>query len=344
MQSIHNELLLRKDYLGGEKIDTIYFGGGTPSVLSIEELQDIIEILYKHYQINSNAEITLEANPDDLDLQYLRRLKHSGFNRLSIGIQSFNDDDLKLMNRRHSAKQAEASIENSFDSGFNNITVDLIYGLPNQDVAAWEKNLEKVFSYNIKHLSAYNLTIEPQTAFNTFVKRKTIQIPDDEICIKQFQLLREYTKEYSLVHYEISNFGKGGYFSKHNLAYWQGKKYLGIGPSAHSYNGESRSWNVANNLKYIEALQCDHLRITEEKLSLTDKYNEYVMTSLRTMWGINKNKINKDFGDKYADYLQHNVYKYLQTSDILEINNFLILSEKGKLLADKIASELFYTE
>lgn len=344
LQSIHKELLIRKDFFGKSIIDTIYFGGGTPSVLTIHELQDIMEIIYKQYKVSYNAEITLETNPDDLFPKYLRGLKDSGFNRLSIGIQSFRNEDLLLMNRRHNAKDAEYSVLNANNAGFENITIDLMYGLPNMNMIDWEKNLEKAFDLNIKHLSAYNLTIEKQTAFNTFVKRKQIVIPNDDECIKQFILLQEYAKEHSFMHYEISNFGLGNYFSKHNLGYWQQKKYLGIGPSAHSYDGNKRYWNIANNLKYIEALNHGMLRLSEEVLGNEDKYNEYVMTSLRTMWGISYKYVSDNFGDEFLDFIQSSVYKYLKSNDIIEINNFILLTESGKLLADKIASDLFYTD
>lgn len=343
LNCIEKELVSRSYILGHDLVETIYFGGGTPSLLTPEELEKILKVIYSVFNISESVEITLESNPDDLDLDYLRDIKKLGINRLSIGIQSFKDEDLVLMNRRHSSEQSLLSLENSLKAGFNNITADLIYALPNQSLKDWEYNLTTLLQFDITHISAYNLTIEKGTAFNNFVSKEKVILPQESVAIDQFMLLLDKTRQYGFEHYEISNFAKDGMYSRHNLSYWKQKKYLGVGPSAHSFDYNFRYWNISNNLKYIEAVNSNSEYNTCEELSLIDKYNEYILTSLRTMWGIDTTYITDKFGCFFLSNCYSTVYKYIKTNDIIQSGNFIILTEKGKLLADKITSDLFLT-
>ena len=285
INALIKELQLRKDELKNQKVETIYFGGGTPSLLTNTELQLIIDEVYNSYEVSKNPEITLEANPDDLSNKRINQLANTPINRLSIGIQSFFEHDLKLMNRAHNVNEAKACLEEA-TKHFNNISIDLIYGIPGLTNQLWIENIETALSFNIPHISSYALTVEPKTALESFIKKGIIDNVDDDIAQEQFHILVEKLQTHNFIHYELSNFGKEGFFSRNNSAYWQGKTYLGIGPSAHSFNGEKRGWNVRNNSKYINALQHNQLPIEEEILSVTDKYNEYVMTGLRTIWGV----------------------------------------------------------
>ncbi|WP_223551858.1 radical SAM family heme chaperone HemW [Aestuariivivens sp. NBU2969] len=342
------ELELRKAELQ-EPVETIYFGGGTPSLLTIEELRFLIDEVYKNYTVSVNPEITLEANPDDLTKQRLSGLASTQINRLSIGIQSFFEDDLKNMNRAHNAEEAKQCLEEAAKY-FNNITIDLIYGIPNMDLEKWNKNLEQAFSFGINHISSYALTVEPKTALDSFIKKGTYLPLDENLALLHFNHLVERTTQEGFVHYEISNFGKPNYFSKHNTSYWQGKLYLGIGPSAHSFNGLERSWNVSNNTKYIQAIQKGALPCTVEKLTKVDHFNEYVMTGLRTIWGISLEKIETHFGTDYLQHLKISAKKYLddgllfismEHGDKKSYKYTLKTTLKGKFLVDGIASELF---
>lgn len=339
IQAIIKELELRKDEIY-EIVETIYFGGGTPSILSVNELKLIINTIYKNYKVSNNPEITLEANPDDLTNQRINELAKTSINRLSIGVQSFFDDDLQSMNRAHSSKEAKECLKEA-TKYFDNITIDLIYGDPNMSLEKWNENLQTAFSFGVNHISSYALTVEPKTALDSFIKKGTYPPIDEALALQHFNHLIEKTEKQGFVQYEISNFGKPDYFSKHNTSYWQGKLYLGIGPSAHSFNGHSRSWNISNNTNYIKALQKSELPSTRENLSQDDLYNEYVMTSLRTIWGISIETIEKKFGSSYLDYILKNVQPHINNNLVDYVNNSIQLTKKGKFLADGIASSLF---
>ena len=340
INSLIKELELRKTYLKSE-IKTIYFGGGTPSILNKENLEKLFDKIRNTFKISKNAEISFECNPDDLNKAKLILLKNLGVNRLSIGIQSFNDEDLKLMNRSHNSDEAIDSVKLAQEVGFDNLSIDLIYSLPSQSVENWQKNLEIAFSLNIQHISSYSLTIEKNTQLSHLIETKKIIELDEKTSSEHFNLLLKESKKNEFIQYEISNFGKEGYFSKHNSSYWENKNYLGIGPSAHSYNGESRSWNISNNKNYIEMISENKLPSETEILSKNQKYNEYIFTSLRTMWGVDLKRVQEKFDEKIYNYLLLQVVKWKETSDILHTKNTLKLTEKGKLLADLIASDLF---
>ncbi|RDY57869.1 radical SAM family heme chaperone HemW [Flagellimonas nanhaiensis] len=340
VNALQREIELRKSELQKEKIETIYFGGGTPSILSAEEIEGLIASVYQNYDVIDNPEITLEANPDDLSKEAITQLSKSPINRLSIGIQSFFDEDLKLMNRAHNAQEAENCIRLAQEH-FENITIDLIYGIPGMSNKRWETNIEKALGFQLPHISSYALTIESKTALKKFIEKGIIQDVDERQAQEQFYILADKLEKEGFVNYEISNFGKPGFFSKNNSSYWQGKKYLGIGPSAHSFDGEQRSWNVRNNTKYIKALEKDELPNEVETLSKMDRYNEYVMTGLRTIWGVSLEKIKTDFGDNYLEYLNQQSKKYLDTNLLVAEDGKLLATKKGKFLADGIASDLF---
>jgi len=347
VKALARELILRKGELQNQTIETIYFGGGTPSLLTIDELRLLIDSIYLNYSVSDNPEITLEANPDDLSKQKLNDLTTSRINRLSIGIQSFFEDDLQSMNRAHSSQEAKQCLEEA-TKHFSNITIDLIYGIPNMSIEKWNKNLQTAFSFGVNHISSYALTVEPKTALASFIKKGTYPPIDDDLALQHFDLLMAETEQQGFVHYEISNFGKKGYFSKHNTSYWQGKSYLGIGPSAHSFNGKQRSWNVSNNTIYIKSIQDNTLPSKVETLSKQDRYNEYVMTGLRTIWGVSLNKIGTDFGIYYKEHLIASAKKFIK-QELLIIEDckteqdisILKPTKKGKFLIDGIASDLF---
>lgn len=321
-------------------VETIYFGGGTPSRLQIADLRLQIDSIYKNYKVSENPEITLEANPDDLSEEYLVELKKIGINRLSIGIQSFFEEDLKMMNRAHNSEEAKKSLELATQY-FDNISIDLIYGIPNMSNEKWLQNIETALSFNIPHISSYALTVEPKTALHSFIQKGIIPQPDDEVAQEHFQILVDKLSEKGFIHYELSNFGKSTYFSKNNSSYWLGKKYIGIGPSAHSYDGEKRSWNVSNNSLYLKSIQENKLPSESEILSKTDRYNEYVMTGLRTIWGISLDRIESEFGKTYLDYLNQQAAKYIEDHLLFVDENVLRTTKKGKFLSDGIASDLF---
>ena len=341
LNCIRLELELRQDYLKDKKVDTIYFGGGTPSVLEKNEIISILQKIYDTYNIAENSEITLECNPDDLSKNKLIALKEIGINRLSIGVQSFNNKELKWMNRSHNADQSERCIKMAQQVGFDNITIDLIYGLPNQTLADWKQNLENMFAYDIQHFSAYALTIENKTILKHLVNTNKIKPLKDELIVNQFKLLVDAADEHGFIHYEISNFGKKGFFSKHNTAYWQSKHYLGIGPSAHSYNGKSRSWNVSSNKQYIQKIKKGEDYFETEKLTKNQQFNEYIFTALRTIWGVNSETIKKRFGEQMQTHFLKEVKKWETKKDIKKIENTYTLTISGKFLADAIASDLF---
>jgi len=340
LKCLVKELELRKNELKDEFINTIYFGGGTPSLLSKTEIEILISSIYKFYNVVANPEITLEANPDDLSKQKIKNLANSTINRLSIGIQSFFDRDLKFMNRAHSSNEAKMCLENALHY-FANISIDLIYGIPELTNSEWEENIDIALSYKIPHLSCYALTVEPKTTLKKFIKEGIVKNVDDNVAKIQFEILDERLKKEGFINYELSNFGKPNYFSKNNSAYWQGKSYLGIGPSAHSYNGDQRSWNVSNNIKYIKSLEQDILPLEKEILSKTDKFNEYIMTGLRTIWGISISRIESDFGVAYKKHLLEQADTYIQQHLLYIDDSKLFTSKKGKFLSDGIASHLF---
>jgi oxygen-independent coproporphyrinogen-3 oxidase len=339
--AIAKELKIRKTEFQNEEVETIYFGGGTPSVLTTEEIEFLITEVYKNYNVVKNPEITLEANPDDLSSERIIELSKSRINRLSIGIQSFFEEDLKMMNRAHNTEEAIKCLEEA-TKHFDNISLDLIYGVPGMSNEKWKQNIEKALSFGIPHISSYALTVEPKTALNKLIQTGKIAKPNDETAQEHFAILVETLEANDFVHYELSNFGKANYFSKNNSAYWLGKKYLGIGPSAHSYDGVSRSWNVSNNTLYIKSIQEDKLPNEIEVLSISDCYNEYIMTGLRTIWGVSLGRIETEFGKEYLDYLLKQAQKFLN-DDLLSIdNNILKPTSKGKFLTDGIASDLFF--
>ncbi len=340
VSAICKELVLRKSEFENEVVGTIYFGGGTPSVLKVSEINHIIQTVYDHYQFSDAPEITLEANPDDLSKEKIKQLATTPINRLSIGVQSFFESDLKLMNRAHNAVEAEQCIQESLKY-FNNISIDLIYGIPNMSNERWQENIDKALTFNIPHISSYALTVEPKTALANFIKKGVIDPMDDALAESHYTILVQQLEANGYINYELSNFGKQDYFSKNNTAYWQGKMYLGIGPSAHSYDGIRRGWNINNNSKYIKAIETNVLPMEEEKLSTTDRYNEYVMTGLRTIWGVSLNKINTEFGERYYGYLLTHAQKYLEENLMVLEEDTLFITKKGKFLADGIAGNLF---
>ncbi|WP_405209363.1 radical SAM family heme chaperone HemW [Aquimarina sp. LLG6339-5] len=336
-----NEIKLRRSEIDDHQvIETIYFGGGTPSILSVSALKFIVDTIYENYLVSDTVEITIEANPDDLTEAYIKSLASTEVNRLSIGIQSFFDEDLKLMNRAHNDNEARTclSIASKY---FDNISIDLIYGIPGMSSERWQENLKIALETNVPHISSYALTVEPNTALSSFIEKGVIAPVEDELAQQHFEILVDTMEKEGFEYYEFSNFGKPGYFSKNNTAYWQGKHYLGIGPSAHSYNGKERSWNIKNNIKYIKALQENKLPKEIEELTTTDRYNEYVMTGLRTIWGVSIKKVEVDFGLTYKEYLLKQAQKHLDEHLLFLDGDVLIVTKKGKFLSDGIASDLF---
>lgn len=340
IDALIKELALRKDELNGHQIETIYFGGGTPSILSVNEINRILEAIDSHFLVASNAEVTLEANPDDLTDDKILELAESRINRLSIGVQSFFDQDLKLMNRAHNALEAHRSIDMSL-SKFKNVSVDLIYGIQNASDEQWLKNIEILLEYQVPHISSYALTVEAKTALATFINKGILEDVDDAQAERQFQLLCKRLENEGFIHYELSNFGKPNFFSKNNSAYWQGKPYLGIGPSAHSFLGSTRSWNINNNSKYIEAIYSGELPIERENLSKIDRYNETIMTGLRTMWGVSLNRIEEEFGKEFKEDLINQSTDFINEHLLYIDDDKLLATQKGKFLTDGIASTLF---
>jgi oxygen-independent coproporphyrinogen-3 oxidase len=338
--ALAKEIALRKNEAENKAIETIYFGGGTPSILSTEDIKFLIDEVYRNYKVVENPEITIEANPDDLTEERIIELSNNRVNRLSIGIQSFFEDDLKMMNRAHNSNEASKCLEIA-TKYFDNISLDLIYGIPGMSNEKWKQNIEKALSYNIPHISSYALTVEPKTALETFIKKGIIKEPNDEVAQEHFHILVETLQEKGFIHYELSNFGKENYFSKNNSSYWLGKKYIGIGPSAHSFDVTSRSWNIANNTLYIKSIQDNKLPLTSEKLTKEDSYNEYIMTGLRTIWGVSLERIESEFGQEFLNYLTKQSQRFINDG-LLEIeNNILKTTKKGKFLCDGIASDLF---
>lgn len=340
VECLIKEIELRKSDTK-QTIDTIYFGGGTPSILSALQIDNIVKAIQHNYTVNAAAEITLESNPDDITEDKLQQWKSIGINRLSIGIQSFREEDLLWMNRAHNAQQAHDCIKLAQEYGFHNITIDLIYGVPNLSNEQWIENIHKALKLNISHLSCYALTIEPKTALDKLIKSHKKEPVDADKQAEQFIILMNELQAAGYEHYEISNYAIPGFRSKHNSSYWQGIHYIGIGPSAHSYNGNSRQWNIANNALYIQSINNNTFPSEIEILTMDEQYNEFVMTSLRTMEGINLNKLESIFGSDKLTYTQQEIIKWINSGHVIVINNHIILTQTGKLMADGIASDLF---
>jgi oxygen-independent coproporphyrinogen-3 oxidase len=338
------EMSLQQNYFQGHAIETIYFGGGTPSLLEQEELHTILDRLRRLFSIHPQAEYTLEANPDDITAEKLAGWKELGINRLSIGIQSFFEEDLQWMNRAHNAQQAEACIRLAQQEGFNNLTIDLIYGTPGLTDSRWQENVQKALDLGVPHLSCYALTVEPGTALQKMIAQHKKEAVDDEKQARHFTLLMQWLQQAGYEHYEISNFAKPGFRSRHNTSYWQGKPYLGLGPSAHSFNGGARQWNITNNALYIQSLQKDSVPFEAEQLSPTQQLNEYIMISLRTAEGIDLNRLEKQFGEQARSNVLASLQPYLQSNRCLIAEEKIILTKEGKLFADGIAADLFVGE
>lgn len=346
VEALCKELILRKDE-AQHTLQTIYLGGGTPSILDFNELKQIFDTIYRNYSVSGDAEITIEINPDDFtkDNKYLllEQLKDLGVNRLSIGVQSFFDEDLKLMNRIHNVNQAKSILEKSIKI-FKNITIDLIYGIPKMDNNRWKENIKIALDFGIPHISAYALTVESKTALEKFIVKGKIPPINEEQSYEQFFILKEILEKEQFIHYELSNFGKEGFFSKNNTAYWEQKNYMGIGPSAHSYNGRERSWNISNNIKYIQSINQNILPSQKEILSLTNKYNELIMTGLRTRKGVSLTQVKETIGEKYFLYLMKESSKYIKNNTLILENNFIKISKNSLFLSDGVSSDLFYID
>ncbi len=342
VSALLKEIELQKNYLQDEIVSTIYFGGGTPSLLDIKELQEIIEKLYQQYKISEKAEITLEANPDDLTNEKLIELSKTAINRLSIGIQSFDDDDLQYLNRSHSANQAKEAIKNAQNYGFSNLSIDLIYGIPTLSNDTWAENIEIAINLGIPHISAYCLTVESGTALDIFIKKGRMLAIDEEKAAQQFDILMDLLGKHNYIHYEISNFCKEGFISQHNSNYWKQQKYLGLGPSAHSFNLLSRQWNISNITNYIQSIENNKIPCESEVLSLIQQYDEYILTSLRTIWGVNEHEILNKYGKEIYNYFIQHVESFIQKGWVGKKAGIYSLTRQGKYFADGIASELFF--
>lgn len=345
VEALLRELELQRDYVKGETLRSIYFGGGTPSLLSLEELTRLFEAIYAWYPVAGDAEITLEGNPDDLTREKLNDLRaYTPVNRLSIGIQSFFDEDLVWMNRAHRAEHARHCLRDAAAAGFQDLTIDLIYGAPTTPDENWAENVRIALSEGIPHLSCYCLTVEEGTALDHFVKKGKAEPVDEERAARQFGYLQDQMEAAGYEHYEISNFALPGRYARHNSSYWRGEPYLGVGPSAHSYNGESRQWNVANNARYLRALNEGDVPFEREMLTPTQRYNEYVMTGLRTIWGCEEQRLAA-FGDPWASHFRQLVQPFLDKGTVaLAAGDRYVLTRAGKLLADQIASDLFWLD
>ena len=341
IKALCKELQLRAKELKSAQLESIYFGGGTPSLLTLEDLNTIFQTIDTYYKVEPDAEITLEANPDDLTLKKIQSFASTAINRLSIGIQSFFDEDLQYMNRAHSAKEARRCIEIAMPY-FDNITIDLLYGMPQMSNRRWKENLQIAFDLQLNHLSCYALTVEPKTALEHFIKTAQHPPMDDAVAAAHFQVLMEETSSAGFTHYEVCSFGKPNYFSIHNSNYWLGKPYLGIGPSAHSFDGKKRLWNVSNNVVYIKALAEEKLPLTEEILTLENRFNEYLMTGLRTIWGVSLAHIEKEFGQTFQIELLKNAQKHVNAQNLVIDDDVLKTTAKGKFLCDGIAADLFF--
>jgi putative oxygen-independent coproporphyrinogen III oxidase len=344
VQQLLHEMELQRDYLAGAPVNTVYFGGGTPSLLPQNELQQLLQRLHTLFDIQPDAEITLEANPDDLTPYKLAELKAAGINRLSIGVQSFHEADLQWMHRAHDSQQALQCIRNAQEAGFNNLTIDLIYGGPTLSDEGWAYNVQKAIDLGVQHLSCYALTVEPGTALDKFISKKKVAPVDNEKAARHFEQLMEWTAKAGYEHYEISNFALPGWHSRHNSSYWQGQPYLGLGPSAHSFNGASRQWNIANNALYIKSLESNTVPFELEMLTPVMMLNEYIMTTLRTTAGCHLQVVASRFGEDIAATLLRNAQPFIAEGKMVLQNDILVLTPAGRLFADGIAAELFFDE
>ena len=342
IEALCKELVLRKDDLKGEPIQTIYIGGGTPSQLTEFELKQIFTTIANHYDLSKIEEITMEGNPDDLTTNYLAMLKTTPINRLSLGIQTFNNDMLKKLNRRHNAEQAIAAVKEAQNYGFDNISIDLMYGLPHETMDVWINDIKMAIQLNIEHVSAYHLIYEKGTPLYKKLTDGIIQEVDEDFSLQSFTNLIKILTDNGFIHYEISNFAKKGKIAQHNTSYWTGEKYLGYGPSAHSYNGINRSWNVSSLYKYIQQIETNRLHPEVENLDINTKYNDYIITSLRTMWGISLDKLKKEFGESYYNYALNMAKKHITVGNLELKNNNLKLSKKGIFISDGIMSDMLY--
>lgn len=340
IDALNREAYLRRDYLGNQSVSTIYIGGGTPSVLQPAEIKSILDNISRNFGVDEEPEVTIELNPDDVTDEFLDGLKKTIVNRISIGIQSWRDQDLKFMNRRHTASAAAIALDKIFDAGYDNVTIDLIYGIPGMLASDWGSNLDISFSYNIKHLSAYHLTIEPGTMLGKMKEKGALSEIEEDESASQFQLLIEKAGAAGFIHYEISNFGLPGFLSVHNSNYWKQVSYLGLGPSAHSFNGYSRQWNVRDVKKYIKAVDSGCLDFDIEELDRKTRFNEYLMTSLRTMWGISLDYVEEAFDKEGYDYIKNLSGKFIDYGLMKQEKNTLILTNQGKMISDNIISEL----
>lgn len=341
VNAIITEIRLTRNFFDNEPLKSIYFGGGTPSLIENASVAKILTEIQKYHSVDKNAEITLEANPDDLTPEKLRNYRNIGINRLSIGIQSFFDDDLKALNRVHDARQSRQSIEWAEKAGFSNYSVDLIYGLPGSSANRWMQNIEQALSYRVPHISAYALTVEPQTALDAMVRKGTVKMVDEDEYLAQFDHLIIATKTAGYTHYEISNFCRDQMFAKHNTSYWTGEKYLGLGPSAHSYDGQHRRWNVAHIKKYFQSLQNEKLPFEQETLTLNQQFNEFLMLRLRTQWGVDLREVSVRFGKDYLKHLYQTINKYVDSNHLVVNNQVLQLTHSGKFISDQIIADLF---
>lgn len=341
LEVLKKEIYHQREYLKDEIVNTIYFGGGTPSVLNKKEIEDVYAELEKHFNIGESVEVSLEANPEDLDNKKLGEFKNSIINRLSIGVQSFFDTDLHYLNRVHDSLQAINSIKGALDHGFSNLSIDLIYGIPTLSLSNWQKNLELFFELDIPHLSSYALTVEPKTPLKLMIDKKKTAAINEKDLVAHFDLLLELTERNDFIHYEISNFSKEGYYSKHNSLYWLGGNYLGLGPSAHSFNGFSRQWNISSLTQYLVSTNLKSIIQEKEVLTTSQKYNEYVMTSIRTSWGCDLEHINNVFGKSYHDHCLRASQKYISLKKLIFTKNNLYLTNYGKIFADGITADLF---
>ena len=335
-----NKEIYQKAILNNDKVSTIYFGGGTPSILYVKEINLIIENIYKNFNVGKNIEITIEANPDDLSKHKLNDLSKTKINRISIGVQSFIDKELKIMNRVHDSKKAIKSIEMA-KKYFNNISVDLLYGVPDSSIKSWNYNLDTISSFNINHISAYALTVEPKTALESFINKSILSMPDEDLVYSQYQLINEKLSSKNFINYEVCSFAQKDFFSKNNSAYWLRKKYIGIGPSAHSFDGESRSWNISNNKKYIDQIRDGDNYYKKENLTKVDQYNEYIMTGLRTIWGVSVKHIESNFDVRFKNYFLKKIKSHIAKKNVYKEDDLYLTTQSGRFLADGIASDLF---
>ena len=340
INSLLKEIQLRSNELKNNKVHSIYFGGGTPSILKKSIIKSLIDSVRHNFNLNKKIEICLEINPDDIKDGDIENYIEIGVNRISVGVQSFFDSDLALMNRRHDSKQAINVIE-KVKKNLKNYSIDLIYGIPNMTIEKWSKNLQTAISFSPPHISAYALTIEENTVFSDWVNKKKINLLSEEEVLNQFNFTLKFLEKKGYDHYEISNFGKRNFYSKNNESYWLGESYIGIGPSAHSFDGKYRSWNISNNIKYINNIKLNKLPVRREKLSKNDKFNEYIMIGLRTIWGVSSKRVLNEFGKDYLSLIKEKSKKHIKSSNLFWDGEILRISNKAKFLTDGIASDLF---